>query len=96
MSEKKIASRRTSGSDMARSDTHVIRASEYKELPELTDEMLKRATVKKGGRPRSVNPRQLISLRLPPEVVARWKATGPGWQTRMAERLAKTPVPRSK
>ena len=96
MSEKKIASRRTSGSDMARSDTHIISVSEYKELPELTDEMLKRATVKKGGRPRSANPRQLISLRLPPEVVARWKATGPGWQTRMAERLAKTPVPRSK
>ena len=81
---------------MARSDAHIIRASEYKELPELTDEMLKRATVKKGGRPRSANPRQLISLRLPPEVVARWKATGPGWQTRMAERLAKTPVPRSR
>ena len=96
MPVKKAASRRTSGSDMARSDAHTIKASEYKELPELTDEMLKRATVKKGGRPRSANPRQLISLRLPPDVIARWKATGPGWQTRMAERLAKTPVPRAK
>ncbi len=96
MPVKKAASRRTSGSDLARSDGHVIKASEYKELPELTDEMLKRAVVKKGGRPRSDNPRQLISLRLPPDVIARWKATGPGWQTRMAERLAKTPVPRAK
>jgi uncharacterized protein (DUF4415 family) len=92
----KPASRRTLGSDLARVDAHVIKPSEYKELPELTDDMLARAVVNKGGRPRSANPRQLISLRLPPEVVARWRATGPGWQTRMAERLAKTPVPRVK
>jgi uncharacterized protein (DUF4415 family) len=26
---------------------------------------------------------------LPPETLARWKATGPGWQTRMAEALSK-------
>ncbi|GLK61361.1 BrnA antitoxin family protein [Azotobacter vinelandii] len=30
-----------------------------------------------------------IQLRLPPDVLERWKATGPGWQTRMAEDLAK-------
>ena len=96
MAVKKPASRRTSGSNFEKSDAHSIKASEYEELPELTAEMLERATVKKGGRPRSANPRQLISLRLPPEVIARWKATGPGWQTRMAERLAKTPVDRAK
>lgn len=92
----KPASRRTLGSDLARVDAHVIKPAEYKELPELIDAMLARAVVKKGGRPRSENPRQLISLRLPAEVVARWRATGPGWQTRMAERLAKSPVPRAK
>ena len=92
----KPASRRTSGSDLTRVDRHVIKPSEYKELPELTDEMLARAVVKKGGRPRSANPRQLISLRLPAEVVERWRATGPGWQTRMAERLAMAPVPGAK
>ena len=85
----------TSGSDMKLVDAHVIKPSEYKELPELTDKMLSRAVVNKGGRPRSPNPRQLISLRLPPEVIERWRATGPGWQTRMAERLAKAPVTRS-
>ncbi len=93
---RKPASRRTSGSDLARVDAHAIKPAEYKELPELTDEMLARAVVKRGGRPRSVNPRQLISLRLPAEVIARWRATGPGWQTRMAERLAKAPLPRAK
>ena len=31
----------------------------------------------------------LISLRLPADVIERWKATGAGWQTRMAERLEK-------
>ena len=92
----KLASPRTSGSDLARVDAHQIKPHEYKELPELTDEMLARADVNKGGRPRSASPRQLISLRLPPEVIERWRATGPGWQTRMAERLAKGPASRAK
>jgi uncharacterized protein (DUF4415 family) len=92
----KPASRRSLGSDLARVDAQVIKLSEYKELPEFSDEMLARAVVRKGGRPRSANPRQLISLRLPAEVIARWRATGPGWQTRMAERLARVPVPRER
>ena len=96
MPASKPASRHSLKSDLARVDAHRIKKSEYEELPELTDEMLVRAVVKKGGRPRSPNPRQLISLRLPAEVIARWRATGPGWQTRMAERLAKAPVPRAK
>jgi len=41
------------------------------------------------GRPKSEAPRTSISLRLPQEVLARWKATGPGWQTRMVEMLSK-------
>jgi uncharacterized protein (DUF4415 family) len=89
MTVKKNASRRTLRSDLARIDAHVVGAREYRELPQLTSEMLARAKVRKGGRPRSLNPRKLISLRLPADVIARWKATGPGWQTRMAERLSK-------
>ena len=88
----KRASPRTLGSDLARVDAHVVKPSEYKDLPELTDDMLSRAVVKKGGRPKSENPRQLISLRLPTDVIAKWRATGPGWQTRMADRLARAPV----
>ena len=86
---RRTASRPASKSDLARVDAHVIEATEYDELPELTDAMLAQAKVKKGGRPRSTNPRRLISIRLPADVIARWKATGPGWQTRMAERLNK-------
>jgi uncharacterized protein (DUF4415 family) len=84
------------GSDLKRVDAHVVKPHEYKELPELTEDMLARAKLRKGGRPKSENPRQMISLRLPPDVIERWKATGPGWQTRMAERLAKGPATRAK
>ena len=89
----KPASRRTLGSDLKRVDAHVIQPEEYDELPEMTDEMFARTVFKKAGRPRSANPKQMISLRLAPEVIARWKATGPGWQTRMAKRLERTPLP---
>ena len=89
MNAKMPASRRSLTSDLARGDAHVVKAEEYEELPELTEEMLLRAKVNKGGRPFSQNPRKLISLRLPADVIERWKATGPGWQTRMAERLSK-------
>ena len=51
--------------------------------------MLARAKLKKGGRPLSASPRKSISSRLTPEVIERWRATGPGWQTLMAERLNK-------
>ena len=89
MNERKHASRGSLKSDLARVDAHSVKPEEYKELPELTDEMLARATINKGGRPLSLNPRRLISLRLPADVIERWRATGPGWQTRMAERLSK-------
>lgn len=89
MTASKRVSRRSSGSDLARVDAHVIQPHEYEELPELTDDMLARGAVNKGGRPRSANPRKLISIRLPEDVIQRWRATGPGWQTRMADRLAK-------
>ena len=89
MNERKHASRRSLKSDLARVDAHLVTAEEYKELPELTDEMLARAKINKGGRPLSLNPRRLISLRLPADVIERWRATGPGWQTRMADRLRK-------
>jgi uncharacterized protein (DUF4415 family) len=89
MAAKRGASRRTSKSDLAKVDAHVIKPGEYRELPELSAEMLARAKVRKGGRPVSDNPRKLITIRLPADVLAQWKSTGPGWQTRMADRLSK-------
>ena len=86
---KKSVSHRTLKSDLSKVDAHIVRSHEYKELPELTDEALCRAVVKKAGRPRSANPRRLISIRLPLDLIEQWRATGPGWQTRMAARLSK-------
>ena len=90
MTANKRVSPRSLGSDLKRVAAHVIQPEEYEELPELTDEMLARGKVNKGGRPRSLNPKRLISIRLTDDVIQRWRATGPGWQTRMAEKLTKS------
>jgi uncharacterized protein (DUF4415 family) len=89
MPANKHASHRSLKSDLERVDAHRIKKSEYEDLPELTEEMFERATINKGGRPRSANPRKQLTLRLPADVIDRWKATGPGWQTRMADRLSR-------
>ncbi len=89
MTAKKRSSPRSLGSDLTKVAAHVIEPQEYDELPELTADMLARGRVNKGGRPVSLNPKKLISIRLPEDVIARWRATGPGWQTRMAEKLAR-------
>ena len=89
MTASKRSSPRSLGSDLAKVAAHVIQPQEYEELPELTDDMLARGKVNKGGRPVSLNPKKLISIRLPEDVILKWRATGPGWQTRMAEKLAR-------
>jgi uncharacterized protein (DUF4415 family) len=58
-------------------------------LPELFGAKIAAEMLKPRGRPKSDGSKVAISLRLPPETLAAWKATGPGWQTRMAARLAK-------
>jgi len=95
MPAKKTASPRKLGSDLARVARHRIKPEEYEELPELTADMVARGKVNKGGRPRVANPKRLITLRLAEDVIARWRATGPGWQTRMAERLKAPPKGKS-
>lgn len=52
-------------------------------FPALADAMRKNV----GGRPKSDNPKVAVSLRLDQEIVARFKASGPGWQTRMNDAL---------
>ena len=52
-------------------------------FPALADAMRKNV----GGRPKLENPKVAVSLRLDQEIVARFKASGPGWQTRMNDAL---------
>ena len=65
-------------------DEQLAQAKPFDEaFPALADAMRKNV----GGRPKSVNPKVAVSLRLDQEVVARFKAAGPGWQTRMNDAL---------
>lgn len=72
------------------------RISHETDVPEITEAWIAEADLLRGekvvrrGRPKLADPRQLLSLRLPPKVIARWKASGPGWQTRMAKALEKS------
>ena len=52
---------------------------------EITDEMFeqKRAI----GRPKAEETKERITIRLSPEVIAYFRATGKGWQTRMDDAL---------
>ncbi len=52
-------------------------------FPELAGQMQRDV----GGRPRSSNPKVPVSLRLDPDVLVKFKATGPGWQTRINDAL---------
>jgi uncharacterized protein (DUF4415 family) len=71
------------------------------EAPEITDAWLAGADQYEGkklvrrGRPPLENPRRLLSLRLPPTTIEKWKATGPGWQTRMVKVLEQS-APKSR
>ena len=89
MPAKRTASRRSLGSDLKKVDTTPIKRAHYRELPALTEEMSARGEIRRAGRPRATHPRVQLTIRLPADVLARWKATGPGWQTRMAERLSR-------
>ena len=52
------------------------------DLPEITDDWIAGADLYHGqklvrrGRPKLENPRQLLSLRLPPQIIERWKRLG--------------------
>ncbi len=47
----------------------------------------KAGKLKRRGRPRKKNPKVQVSIRYSQEVIAYFKATGKGWQTRMDEAL---------
>ena len=73
------------------------------DAPEWTEDMFRRAAVWHGdklirpadgtltrpGRPRSDNPKQQVTLRLDRAVLEGFRATGPGWQSRINAELRK-------
>jgi uncharacterized protein (DUF4415 family) len=90
MSRKKRNPERLSRDNPAWTDATFKRARPAKEvLPKLFGSTAAKEMLKPRGRPKLPNARVAISLRLPPETLAKWKATGPGWQTRMADKLRK-------
>jgi uncharacterized protein (DUF4415 family) len=56
-----------------------------------TEAWLSQAVIRKPGQrgPGKAPKKRLVSLRLSPEVVDHYRATGPGWQTRIDETLRK-------
>ena len=53
-------------------------------LPEIFGETMASGMLKpKGGRPRTDNPKVFTGIRLDPDVLDAFRATGKGWQTRI-------------
>jgi uncharacterized protein (DUF4415 family) len=65
------------------------------DAPELTDAFFDRAEIRQGrrivrrGRPPLPNPKQAVKLRLDADVLATYRKTGAGWQTRINADLRK-------
>ena len=65
------------------------------DAPGLTDKFFDRAEIREGGRivrrgrPPLPNPKQAVKLRLDADVVAAYRRTGRGWQTRINTDLRK-------
>ena len=82
-------------SDLTRVDAHRITRAEYDEAPELTKAMLDRAEIRHGdeiikrGRPPLDRPKEAVKLRLDHDVLAAYRKTGRGWQTRINADLRK-------
>jgi uncharacterized protein (DUF4415 family) len=63
------------------------------DAPELSDAFFERADEYQGniliprGCPKTERPKQALTVRYDPEVIAAFKSTGKGWQTRMNEAL---------
>jgi len=81
--------------DWAKFDAYVLGPKDYEEIPEQTDEDFARGVLHIGGvpvprgRPKSARPKQPVSLRLDPDVIAHFRRTGRGWQSRINSALRK-------
>lgn len=71
--------------DSEATDEELAQARPFKEaLPDLY-KRIERAR----GRPKLDKPKQMVSIRLDQDVIAKYKATGKGWQARINEVLKK-------
>lgn len=99
MSTKKLQKEFVPGRGYSKEDWDAV------DSPELTDEQLAQAkpfaevfpdliaSIRRSrGRPPVEKPLQQISIRLDPDVIAKFKATGKGWQGRMNEVLKRAKV----
>ena len=65
------------------------------EAPTLERDWFERAEIWEGnklirpGRPRKAAPKEAVSLRLDPDVLEHFRASGPGWQSRINAALRK-------
>ncbi|HVA14038.1 MAG TPA: BrnA antitoxin family protein [Stellaceae bacterium] len=65
------------------------------DAPHLDREWFARGEIREGdrlirrGRPKSAAPKEAVSLRLDPDVLQHFRATGPGWQSRINTALRK-------
>jgi uncharacterized protein (DUF4415 family) len=72
------------------------------EAPPLGERWFKKANLYKGGklvrrgRPPLKSRKRLMSLRLSPEIIEHFRATGPGWQTRINDTLLRAVKRRSR
>lgn len=66
-------------------DEDFARARPISEFPELAAAFAKA----KGGRPKGSN-KELVSLRIDKDVLAKFRASGPGWQSRINDALRKS------
>ena len=93
-----IEKKRATASDLKKVDEYVLRREDYDDIPELTDEDFTRGVWHRGGkplphgprgRPKSRNPKRPVSIRLDPEVLAHFRRSGRGWQSRINAALRK-------
>ena len=65
------------------------------EAPHLDREWFARGEIREGdrlirpGRPKAEMPKEAINIRLDPDVLAHYRAGGPGWQSRINKDLRK-------
>ncbi len=98
MSGRKGGTAKSSGptkAQLKKIDDYVLGPKDYEEIPELTDEWFRGATLHIGGkpvprgRPKAAVTKDAISLRLDPDVLAYYRRGGRGWQSRINAALRK-------